>query len=276
MTVEVHIEERKRGEVAAVPVFSEDVAADIEYEQLAGIPEMMVGQGSDAGHTVRESVENGKAAGVEWRLEGFDGGTDRAAETASPEHVATGVEAVEDVVGIGQFAGDEEFVGAVAIEVGLDGPGEIGARAEWGVGAGMKGPGGAALFIVGGDNAVVDGEVMERSGAEVPQHGGGSGEEGEQNGSGVDEIGRPGRGRGVSGAPGINFRRDGEDAAVGTGQAADGEGAGPFPELDGANGDAEVGGYFLPGLEFVGHRDRCGGLAVLPSAMKRNTACNAR
>ena len=269
VAVEIDIEERECGEVAAVPVFTEDVALNIKNEQLAGKPEVMVGDGDDPRDPIGKATKDGKPARVEGRFKGGGGGLDGAAETAGPEHVAAGIKAVNDVIGVGQFASNEKLVGAVAIEIGLDGPGEMRTWADGGIGTGMESPGGAALFVESGDDAVVDGEVMKRGGAEVPPHGGGTGEEGEQNGRGVDEIGRRERGRRVCGAPGIDFGGNSEDAAVGSWQAADGKGTGPLPELDSTNGDAEVGGYFLPGLEFAGHRDRMrriGGIA------KRNEA----
>lgn len=73
----------------------------------------------------------------------------------------------------------------------------------------------------------------------------------------------------MSGAPGFDFGGESENAAVGAGEAADGEGTGAFPELDGANGDTEVVGEFLPGLEFGGHDDRMGRLGLIA---KRNEA----
>ena len=127
----------------------------------------MVGDGDDAGEAIGKAAEDFKTAGEEGWFEGFDCGLDGATEVAGPEHVAAGVEAVEDVVGIGQFAGDEEFVGAVGVEIGLDDFGEIGARAGGGVGAGVEGPGWVSLFVEGGDDAVVDGEVVEGGGAEI-------------------------------------------------------------------------------------------------------------
>lgn len=269
VAIEIEVKQGEGGEVAAVPVLAEDVAVDVQYEELAGIPEVVMGDGNDARDAIGKATEDIKTAGEEGWFEGFDGGLDGAAEAAGPEHVAAGVEAVEEVVGIGQFAGDEEFVGAVGIEIGLDDFGEKSTGAGGGVGAGVEGPGGAALFVEGGDDAVIDGEVMEGGGAEIQPGGDGAGEEREQSDGGVDEVGRPRRGRGLGGAPGVEFGRQGDDAAVGAGEAANGEGASAFPELDGANGDAEVAGEFLPGLEFGGHGSRMGWLGTVA---KRNEA----
>ena len=205
VTVEIEVKESEGGEVAAVPVLAEDSALDVEYLQLAGIPEVMEGDGDDAGDTIWKAAEDLEAAGLEGWFEGFDGGLDGAAEAAGPEHITTGVEAVENVIGIGQFAGDKKFVGAIGIEIGLGDSGEVGTGAGGGVGAGVEGPGGVALPVEGGDDAVIDGEVMERGGAKVPPGGDGAGDEGEQDERGVAEIGGMVRRRGVGRSPLIDF-----------------------------------------------------------------------